>query len=338
MSRILGGHPQAQNGPVLNLIFSSLACLLSIELAIAQPPGPPAATIRAAGSGSPQIFLRDGQKVPTRYSGQSLPAHSWQPLSLASADFDEDGMPDLAAGFAAPNGAGIVAVHRGNVDALWPYGNALRHGEPPVFLPDARVFMLPEAPDFVAAGDFDADGHWDLVTAKRGGTVLYFLRGDGRGGFAEAERVGLPGAVTALATGEINRADGLTDIAVGVTAESGAQVLVFESPAGALRGEPEQFPAPAAVTALQMMPLDDDPWIDLAVAAGNQLIVIHGRDRMLSHTKAMRATVPAAAITRQTLPFAIRTLTAGHFTGAAPHLLDLANLAALGDDGKVHFL
>jgi len=97
MSRILGGHPQAQNGPVLNLIFSSLACLLSIELAIAQPPGPPAATIRAAGSGSPQIFLRDGQKVPTRYSGQSLPAHSWQPLSLASADFDEDGMPDLAA-------------------------------------------------------------------------------------------------------------------------------------------------------------------------------------------------------------------------------------------------
>jgi len=62
----------------------------------------------------------------------------------------------------------LITVHRGNVDALWPYGKAPRNSEPPAFLPDARVFPLPEAPDFLGAGDFDADGHWDLVAGHRG--------------------------------------------------------------------------------------------------------------------------------------------------------------------------
>lgn len=244
-------------------------------------------------------------------------------------------MPDLAAGFAAMDGTGIVAIHRGNVDSLWPYSNAMRHRELPPFLPEVRVFTLPAAPDFLGAGDFDADGHWDLVAASLGGKALYLLRGDGRGGFAAPQRIDLPGAVTALATGEINRVDGLTDIAVGVSSDAGSQVLVFESPAGALRAGPETFPLPAAATALAMLPLDDDPWIDLAVGAGNQLVVIHGRDRKLSHSKQVRESVAAAAITTQNLPFAVRSLAVGRFTGPAPHVLDLA---ALGEDGKVRFL
>ena len=161
-------------------------------------------------------------------------------LSTAVADFDEDGMPDLASGFATSSGAGVVTVHRGNVDALWPYG-ALRGTQPPAFLPDARAFALPEAPDFLAAGDFDADGHWDIVAARAGSSSLYWLKGDGHGGFAEPRRIALPGAVTAMTSGDINRADGLTDIMVAVTGDAGSQVLVFESPAGALRGEPETY-------------------------------------------------------------------------------------------------
>jgi uncharacterized repeat protein (TIGR01451 family) len=300
-------------------------------------PPPP---IRAAGRGASYLFLRDGRNLSSDYSGpaaltQALRNGQAQPLALASADFDEDGTPDLASGYANDDGTGILTVHRGSVDALWPYNRALRNGEPQAFLKDAHVFALPEAPDFLGAGDFDADGHWDLVAAHAGSKYLYYLRGNGHGGFAEAERIALPGTVTALTTGEINRADGLTDIAVGISAEGGPEVLIFESPAGALRGKPEVFAAPATVTALALMPLDDDGFNDLAVGAGNQLLAIHGRDRRLSYPKAVRDAAPAAQITSQTLPFEIRALTAGHFTTSTSSMLDLA---VLGDDSRVHFL
>ena len=322
--------------PRLGFVLFSLIGLLPVRGA--EPQSSQAPAIRAARRGTPYLFLGDGRTLSSNYAGssgltQALGSGQAHPLAMASADFDEDGMPDLASGYSAPDGTGVLTVHRGNVDALWPYGKALRHDEPPAFLKDARIFALPEAPDFLGAGDFNADGHWDLVAAHSGSRFLYYLRGDGHGGFAEPERIALPGVVTALTTGEINRVDGLTDIAVGITAASGAEVLVFESPAGALRGKPEHFAVPAPVSALAMMPLDDDGFNDLAVGAGNQLLEIHGRDRKLSYPKTVREAVPGSVITRQTLPFAIHALASGHFI--ANSTLDLA---ALGDDGKVHFL
>jgi hypothetical protein len=280
------------------------------------------------------LNLEKAQPVHTRYLGDTLGA-SARPLALASADFDEDGMPDLATGYATGSGTGAVTIHRGNVDALWPYGAALRNGTPPPFLPDARVVAIPEEPDFLGAGDFDADGHWDLVAAHRGSKALWLLRGDGRGGFYPAERIALPGGVTALVTGELNRPDGLTDIAVAVAAGpgSGAQVLVFESPAGALRGEPEAFPLPTAAAALALADLDGDRWNDLAIGVGKELLIVHSRDRKLSLSKTVRSQVAAARVTRQSLPFAVQSLAAGNF---ADHRWQ--QLAALGDDGKVHLL
>jgi hypothetical protein len=50
--------------------------------------------------------------------------------------------------------------------------------------------------------------------------------------------------VTALVTGEINRADGLTDVVIGIVGPDGPHALVFESPDGALRGEPEAYNIP----------------------------------------------------------------------------------------------
>ena len=173
------------------------------------------------------INLCDGHALRALQGAQA----EGQPLALAAADFDEDGVPDLVSGYAAGPG-GTVTVHRGNVGALWPYEAAVRNGAPEAFLPDARTFDLPERPDFLGVGDFNADGHWDIVAASRGGSALYFLLGDGHGGFSAAQQVSLPGVVTAMTTGETNRADGLTDIVVSVSAGRGSQVLVFEAPNG----------------------------------------------------------------------------------------------------------
>src|SRR5207248_2413087 len=86
----------------------------------------------------------------------------------------------------------------------------------------------------LASADFDAGSHWDLVAAARGGNALWLLPGDGKGSFGAARRIDLPGSVTTLLTGEINRADGLTDVVVGVVAADGPKALVFEGPEGAL--------------------------------------------------------------------------------------------------------
>jgi titin len=253
-----------------------------------------------------------------------------QPLSLAAADLDEDGVPDLVSGFATGKG-GTVAIHRGNVHALWPYGQ-YRNAPPPAFYPDARTFPVPEAPDFLVTGDFDADGHWDVMTAKRGGNALYFLRGDGKGGLLTPQRIPLAGTVTVMIAGEVNRADGLTDIVVAVNTAQGARVLVFESPMGAAKAQPEIFSIGQPVTALALGHFSGGAMNDLAIAAGNQIVLVQGRDRMLSLDSAHRATVSPARITAQSFPFAITALATGDFTGAGP------SIAALGDDGRVHIL
>ena len=104
-----------------------------------------------------------------------------RPLSLASADFDSDGVADLAAGFAAPDGSGVVVLYRGNIDALYPHSPEARQrridgrfvGEP--FLPTERVLTLSAPPDFLQAGDFDADGNADLAAGTSGGAELQLL-------------------------------------------------------------------------------------------------------------------------------------------------------------------
>ena len=45
--------------------------------------------------------------------------------------------------------------------------------------------------------------------------------------------------MTALLAGEIDQADGLVDLIVGIKATTGARLLVFESPDGALPSAPK---------------------------------------------------------------------------------------------------
>jgi hypothetical protein len=146
--------------------------------------------------------LPDPVALAADYTGDAprrsaLEAGQARPAALAAADFDEDGMPDLLAGYGAAEG-GLLTLHRGNVDALFPHhGDARKRKAEGTFtdspfLSPASLFELPVAPDFLGAGDFDADGHQDVVAAARGGNVLVLLSGDGQGGLAPARRIYLP--------------------------------------------------------------------------------------------------------------------------------------------------
>ena len=257
---------------------------------------------------------------------------------MASADFDEDGVPDLLCGYAGSDG-GVITLHRGNIDSIYPNAPEAKlrksegkFSEEP-FLDSAMVFGVSEPVDFLAAGDFDADGHWDAVTARREGGKLHLLKGDGRGNLREAESRELPGAITAVECGEINRRDGLADLIVAVMGPSGSGVFVLESPEGAFRGEPEIFAMPDRVTALGLGQLDDGYPMDLAVGAGSELFIVSGRDRKLSLDATRRAAVPAAAINRVSLPFTIKGLALGGFINN-----DKTSIALLSHEGSVHLL
>jgi hypothetical protein len=300
-------------------------------------------SVRAAGRGNPTINLSDGREILTSYAGpaelrQALEQNKAEGQSLAAADFDEDGVPDLVSGY-SHNGRGIVMLQRGNVDSIYPNTQEAKQRKAngaftqAPFLSSGQAFDLPLAADFIGAGDFDGDGHWDIVSASRIGKALYLLSGDGHGGFDQAQEISLPGVVTAMTTGEVNRRDGLTDAIIGVRNETESQVMVFEGPNGALRAEPESFNMPAEVGSLALGQLDERYPMDLAVTAGNELIVLAGRDRKLSLDEKQKATVSPALRSHRIFASRIRSLTIGDFNGGAR-----TEIALLMDDGEVQVL
>ena len=72
---------------------------------------------------------------------------------------------------------------------------------------------------------------------------------------------------------------------------------------------------------------------DLAIASGNEVTIIHGRDRKLSLDAAHRADVKAAQLSRTTVQSAITSIAVGDFAGDGR-----SELAALTADGKVRVL
>ena len=124
-------------------------------------------SVHAASRDNPLLNLSDGHDLITTYSGPdelrgALEQNLAQPLSLASADFDEDGVPDLVSGYAY-NGQGIVTLLRGNVDSIYPNAPEAKQRKAEgtftnaPFLSPANVFAAPVSADFIGAGDFDGD-------------------------------------------------------------------------------------------------------------------------------------------------------------------------------------
>src|SRR5215470_19806568 len=107
------------------LISASVSLALYVRVASKNSPLPRnqkgQVTVWAAGRGKPFLNLKDGRDLSVKYNGQSdlsnaLQNGSAQARTLASADFDLNGTPDVVAGYAF-NGAGMITLQRGNPDA-----------------------------------------------------------------------------------------------------------------------------------------------------------------------------------------------------------------------------
>jgi CSLREA domain-containing protein len=294
------------------IIHTLLLALLIAMIACATLSGANADSARATAQSNPLINFQELNLAGSLNSGGATA------LALASGDFDEDGMDDLLAAYSTGEGGKII-FYRADQDAI--------------FQSETLSLVLMEAPELMATGDFDADGNLDLVAARRAGNTLHLFRGNGRGRFAEAEAVSLPGRVVAMAAGEVNRRDGLGDLIVSIASDEGARVLVFESPEGALRSKPEILPLPAEAGSIALANLDNDFNVDIALALGSEVAIAHGRDRKLTLAEYARTDVMPARMERLNAGALISSIATGDFTGDSRD-----DIAIVTDEGTIRFL
>src|ERR1043165_7629348 len=318
-------------------VKSTLSVITGSSEAVA--PGKIAAgaiTVHAAGRGKPFLNFKDGRSMKVVYRGESaltsaLQSGAAQARTLASADFDRNGTPDVVAGFAF-NGAGMITLQRGNPDAFAPADDSvfarMQQGyNPDSLLPGADVYSVPVSPDFLVTGTFTKDGKNDVVSAAEGGG-LYLMKGKGHGRFGDPEQINLPGPVTALAAGEFRAADGITDLAVGVSAPGGDELLIFDNGGEGFSNALMQYQLSAPASGIEFGGLDEDPFNDVAVAAGSEVLVVHGWGRKEEVT-------PASRVERTNVGADVRGLAVGVFTWSREAR---SGIAALTSDGTIHLV
>ncbi len=171
-------------------------------------------------------------------------------LAMKVADFNNDGIPDLAivgsnvsiylgdgtggfsltSSYTPPFPGNSMAVGDFNGDGkadlavAWPGGSLYtdQPGEILVFFGDGAGGLSSPVhlsagfhPTSVVAADFNGDGNLDLASGSWAESAISVLPGDGHGGFAPAVSIPTPSPPTRLAAGDIN-GDGLSDLAVAM--------------------------------------------------------------------------------------------------------------------------
>jgi hypothetical protein len=181
------------------------------------------------------------------------------PRGLVSADFNGDGIPDLAF-------TNSDDKNSGNAGSVTVY---LGHGSGGVgdgtFVWTQQIPVVVEPYGLIAA-DMDGDGKLDLITADNGSNTVSILLGHGDGSFDAPVSFYAGGLPTAVAAGDFNR-DGINDLAV--VDNSAVAVLIGQtSRPGALSFQtPRLINAVASSPAILAADLNHDGIIDLAFTA-----------------------------------------------------------------------
>lgn len=249
------------------------------------------------------------------------------PRVAVVADFDSDGVNDL---LVAHNDR--LVFNRGDINAFAPQTEAaweaIRDGRAvSPFQQKARSTVVPVAADFIFSGDFNRDSHLDAAFAVRGDNALYILEGDGAGNFPALRRIETAGAITALAAGDVNRADGLPDLIVGVRGADNFGLQIFSGLGDIFAAAPLFYNLPAPAEAVAVGQLNENEFADIAVGTGSEVIILSGADL----TGEQNEQTPE--ILRLAQPSGVKAIVTGEFM---PDRDSRTELAVLSPDGTIH--
>lgn len=178
------------------------------------------------------------------------------------ADFNKDGNLDYAASSAVPFLGGVF-VRLGNGDGT--------------FANNATTIGNPNTPISVAAGDFNGDGHTDIITANTGNSTVSVYPGAGTGAFGDAVNTstGPSTSPNAVAAGDFD-GDGNLD-AVTANVQTGSLAILLGNGDGTftLGDAPGQLSF-AAKVAVGDVDGDGNQDIVTANSASNDITLLFG--------------------------------------------------------------
>jgi len=157
----------------------------------------------STSSAIPQIITTKGANTFTQPTGSPISTN--KPFKLAIADFNEDGVPDLA----VPNSAATsVTIYLGNGDGTFTSSGTLNTSA---------------APNSVAVGDFDNSGHTGVAIACSNGLINIYVN-DGTANFTAKASIadlntGLSPSALQVIVADFN-GDGIPDVGAIGTAQN----------------------------------------------------------------------------------------------------------------------
>jgi uncharacterized protein (TIGR03437 family) len=238
---------------------------VSVAVADVNEDGHPDLITANYGDNTVSVLLGDGLGGFTAASGSPL-AVGELPESIAVADFNGDGHPDLAI---ANNGDNTVTVLLGNGSG----GFTAVAGSP---------FAVGSGPTSVAVADFNGDGHPDLAVANSSSNNVTVLLGNGFGEFfpARDSTFAVGSSPVWVAVGDFN-GDGYQDLAVVNSGDNAVTVLLGNGRGGftAAAGSPFTVGnSPASVTVADFN-LDGHPDLAVVNVCDNTVTVLLGNGR-----------------------------------------------------------
>lgn len=183
------------------------------------------------------------------FGGRHVFARDEGPGGGAAGDFNEDGFLDLATTnfFAAES---TISIHLGHGDGTFVA---------PAHVPVGR------SPLAIVAGDFNEDGHVDLIDTNFGDRSMSLLLGRGDGTFAPELRFATGSLPDSLFAKDLN-GDGHLDVVVSNATENNVSVFLGRGDGTFL--EQQRFrvgDGPTPRRGFDVADLNGDGWLDLAI-------------------------------------------------------------------------